>query len=172
MRRSLSLARMASRTIEPTIALEASTILAMKSNWHAHRRTVRRRVLKSAGFAAVFTLTMSVSLSSSKSPGDSGMAKLYPRTDQMRLERSYETLQLDSPEEILLEPAIRASNWQPESRWEKAQSRALDTFDRDIEAALAAFEANPALVRAGTVIDANRESKRQTLKSLYAQRNL
>lgn len=172
MRRSLSVTKRASRTIEPTIALEASTILGMKSQWVAHRRQVRRRVAKSAAIAAVFMLTMSVSLSSSKTPGDSGVSKNYPRTGQSASKVSYESLITESPEERLLEPAIRESSWQPASRWEKSQSRALDVLDGDIDEALAAIQANPALVRAGMVVNSNREIKRQTLKSLYAQREL
>jgi hypothetical protein len=172
IRRSLSVAKLASQTIEPTISLEASTILAMKSQRVAHRRQVNRRAVKAASFAAAFTVTMSVCLSSSTTPAGSDVNKTYPRSGELRLFRTIEALQMDSPEEILLEPAIRASNWQPQSAWEKAQRRALDALDHDIDEALAAIQANPALVRAGMVIDANRETKRRTLKTLYAQRNL
>jgi hypothetical protein len=144
----------------------------MKSHRQTHRNQFRRRMMKSAAFAAVFMIAMSVSLSSSMSPRDSGIVKVYPRADLKYVPLSYEALVTESPEEILLEPAITQSNWQPASRWEKAQRRALEVLDGDIDEALAAIQANPALVRAGAVVHANRESKRQTLKSLYAQRDL
>ena len=83
-----------------------------------------------------------------------------------------ESLTKPTPEEILLEPALKASYWQPGSAWEKAQWRKLDTMDADIDEAVAALQSNPALVRAGAVIMSNRELKRQTLKTLYAQRIL
>jgi hypothetical protein len=172
VRRSLSLTRLASPTIEPTIALEASTILGMKSEWLAHRRRVRRRVVKTTAFAAVFVVSMSVTLSSSARPGESGISKTYPRSGEHGSTVSYQTLVTESPEERLLEPAILQSSWEPANPWERSQRRALDVLDGDIDEALAAIQSNPALVRAGTVVNANRETKRQTLKSLYAQRDL
>jgi len=172
MRRSLSLTKLASRTIEPTIALEASTILGMKSEWLAHRRQLRRRVIKSGAFAAAFIVTMSVSLSTSRIQEDGGISKVYRHSVTAAKTVSYESLSRETPEERLLEPAILQSSWKPESRWEKSQRRAIDLLDGDIDEALAAIQSNPALVRAGSVVSANRETKRQTLKSLYAQRDL
>lgn len=172
MRRSISLASFASKTIEPTIALEASTILAMKSQRQAHRMQLRRRIATTASLAAVFMVTMSVTFSSSNTPHESGIAKVYPRNGQKPVPVTYESLTTVSPEERLLGPAIQQSNWQPASRWERSQSEALKSLDEDIDEALRAIESNPALVRAGAVIHANRETKRQTLKSLYAQRDL
>ncbi len=172
MRRSLTVAKFARRSIEPTVALEASTILGMKSQWLAHRRQVRRRVMKSSAVAALFMMVMSASLASSKTPGDNGVSKNYRRSGQVPTAVSYDALLRESAEEQLLEPAILESSWQPVTRWEQSQSRALEMLDNEIDEALAAIQSNPALVRAGMVVNANRETKRQTLKSLYAQRDL
>ena len=48
MRRSITLTSFGAKTIEPTIALEASTILAMKSQRQVHRLQVRNSECKEA----------------------------------------------------------------------------------------------------------------------------
>lgn len=172
MRRSLTVTKLARRSIEPTIALEASTILGMKTQWLAHRRQMRRHLIKSSAAAALFMTIMSASLATSNTPGDNGISKTYRRSGQLPPAVSYDTLTRQSAEERLLEPAIHQSNWQPATHWEQSQRRALEMLDTEINEALAAIQSNPALVRAGTVVNTNRETKRQTLKLLYAQRDL
>ena len=129
MRHSLSLTTYASKSIEPTVALEASTILAMKSQRQAQRKLVRRRMAKSVSLAAVFLVAMSITLSSSSAPRQSAIAKVYPRAGQPYTPLSYEELLTESPEEQLLEPAFLQSNWHPASAWEKSQRRALEVLD-------------------------------------------
>jgi hypothetical protein len=171
MRRSIAFTE-GVKTLEPTEALQASVILAMKSQRFDDKRQARRRMAKSAAFAAGFTLLFSMVVQSSG---------VYLREDVVRIGQAsknapapltIESLTQDSPEERLLEPALASANWQPASAWEQAQQRALQAMDADIDEALAALQSNPALVRAGSIVQSNRELKRQTLKNLYAERNL
>lgn len=85
---------------------------------------------------------------------------------------SLEALTQRSAEEELLGTAFRSSAWQPNSPWERSQWRAVSTHDSEIEDALEALKKNPALVRAGVVVSTNRERKSDTLRALYANRNL
>jgi len=173
MRRSISLTERI-KTLEPTGALQASVILAMKSERLEHRKQSRKRAVKSAAFAAGFMLILGAvfQTSSPNSASRTGVVRLGPDATLAGAAITIDSLRQRTPEETLLQPALSASYWQPENSWEKAQRRALETMDADIDEALAALQSNPALVRAGAVIHSNRELKRQTLKTLYAQRNL
>jgi len=55
---------------------------------------------------------------------------------------------------------------------EIAQRRAVQAMDKDIAAALAALERNPGCVRASHIVQSNLERQAQTLRNLYAARNL
>ncbi len=173
MRRSIALTESV-KTLEPTGALQASVILAMKSERLEQRRQARRRAIKSAAFAAGFMLVLGAvfQTSSPNAASRAGVVRLGPDATLAGAPVTIDSLRRQSPEETLLQPALSASYWQPENPWEKAQQRALASMDADIDEALAALESNPALVRAGAVVHSNRELKRQTLKTLYAQRTL
>jgi protein-tyrosine-phosphatase len=173
MRRSISLTERI-KTLEPTSALQASVILAMKSERLEHRRQSLRRTMKSVAFAAGFMLMLGAALQTSTSNAGSraGVIRLGPEATLAVAPIMIDSLRKQTPEETLLQPALNASYWQAEDPWEKAQQRALEAMDEDIDEALAALQSNPALVRAVAVIHSNRELKRQTLKTLYAQRNL
>ena len=85
---------------------------------------------------------------------------------------SLESLTEASAEEESLGAALTSPAWVPSSRWERAQTRALSTLEKDIDAAIEAYKNNPALVRAGAVVNANRERKKEISKTLYANRDL
>lgn len=55
---------------------------------------------------------------------------------------------------------------------EIAQRRAVQAMDKDIAAALAALERNPGCARASHIVQSNLERQNQTLRNLYAARNL
>ncbi len=171
IRRSLALTESV-KTLEPTNALQASVILAMKSQRLEDRRRATRRALKTAALAAGFVLLLGASLRTTDGPARSGVVRLGPEASLGGTPMAIETLRQRSPEESLLEPALNASYWHPENRWEKSQQRALAAMDDDIDEALAALQSNPGLVRAGAAIHSSRELKRETLKTLYAQRSL
>lgn len=171
MRRSIEFTESVT-TLEPTEALQASVILAMKSQRFDDKRQARRRMFKSAGFAAGFALVCSVVFQSNGVHLREGVVRIGQASKNAPAPMALESLSQDSPEERLLEPALAAANWQPASAWEEAQQRALQAMDADIDEALAALQSNPALVRAGSIVESSRELKRQTLKTLYAERNL
>lgn len=171
MRQSIALTESV-KTLEPTEALQASVILAMKSQRFEDKRQARRRMVKSAAFAAGFALVFSLVFQSQSVYKSEGVVRIGPASKNAPTPIPFEILSLDSPEERLLEPALAATYWQPASAWEQAQQRALQAMDADIDEALAALQSNPALVRAGSIVQSNRERKRQTLKTLYAERNL
>jgi len=171
MRRSIALTESV-KTLEPTEALQASVILAMKSQRFDDKRQARRRTLKSAAFAAGFALAFSLIFQSQSVYKSEGVVRIGQASKNASMRITVESLSQDSPEERLLEPALAAAYWRPASAWEHAQQRALQAMDADIDEALAALQSNPALVRAGSVVQSNRELKRQTLKTLYAERNL
>lgn len=85
---------------------------------------------------------------------------------------SLDTLMRATAEEELLGAALASPAWSPRSPWEQAQRRALNALEDDIDEALEALKNNPALARAGAVVNSNRERKKETLKVLYANRNL
>lgn len=85
---------------------------------------------------------------------------------------SLDALMRTTPEEELLGAALASPAWSPHSRWEQAQWRALNALEDDIDEALEALKNNPALARAGAVVNSTRERKKETLKVLYANRNL
>lgn len=171
MRQSIALTESV-KTLEPTEALQASVILAMKSQRLEDKRQARQRMVKSAAFAAGFALVCSVVVQSQSVYKSEGVVRIGPASKNAPVPIPFEILSLDSPEERLLEPALASTYWRAESAWEQAQQRALQSMDADIDEALAALQSNPALVRAGSIVQANRERKRQTLKTLYAERNL
>lgn len=55
---------------------------------------------------------------------------------------------------------------------EIAQRRAVQAMDKDIAAALVALERNPGCARASRIVQSNLERQNQTLRNLYAARNL
>ncbi len=169
MRRSIALTE-SIKTLEPTEALQASVILAMKSQRFDDKRQSRRRMAKSAAFAAGFTLLFSMVFQSNGVSLREGVVRIGQASKNAAPRVTVESLRQDSPEERILEPALAA--WRPASAWEQAQQRALQAMDADIDEAIAALQSNPALVRAGSIVESNRELKRQTLKTLYAERNL
>jgi hypothetical protein len=173
MRRSLAFTESV-KTLEPTQALQASVILAMKSQRMEDRRRARMRALKSAAFAAGFMLVLGAAIQTTPGSVSSrkGVVRLGPDATSGGSPMTIETLRQPTPEEQLLEPALSAAYWRPENRWEESQQRALQAMDADIDEALAALQSNPALVRAGAAIHSSRDRKRETLKSLYAQRSL
>ena len=85
---------------------------------------------------------------------------------------SLDALMRSTPEEELLGKALASPVWSPHGRWEQAQWRALNAFEDDIDEALEALKNNPALARAGAVVNSNRERKKETLKALYVHRKL
>ncbi len=85
---------------------------------------------------------------------------------------SLDALMRATAEEELLGAALASPAWSPRSPWEQAQRRALNALEDDIDEALEALKHNPALARAGAVVNSNRERKKETLKVLYANRNL
>ncbi len=85
---------------------------------------------------------------------------------------SLDALMRATAEEELLGAALASPVWSPHSPWEQAQRRALNALEDDIDEALKALKNNPALARAGAVVNSNRERKKEALKVLYANRNL
>lgn len=171
MRKSIALTQRV-KSLEPTSSLQASVILAMKAERLEQRRQKRRRMMKSMAFAAGFALLLGISVQTTPGRNMSPGVKIGPEVSVARSGVAIESLKRPTPDEALLGPALDSSSWQPGSAWEAAQRRTLDAMDADINEALAALQSNPALVRASAVITSNREFKRQTLKTLYAQRIL
>ena len=181
IRRSLDLVDEAPR-IEPRRNLEASVLLAAKSGRHAFplafvpnlstNSLVRLTVLAACALAMMSTL-LHPSTANDPLPEATTLVADGEFTEEvMPAGFSIEALMGASAEEELLAAALASSAWVPSSRWERAQTRALSTFENDIDEAIEAFKNNPALVRAGIVVSANRERKRETLKALYTHRNL
>jgi hypothetical protein len=84
---------------------------------------------------------------------------------------SLESLARLTREEEVLMPAVFSMFRQPQSDWERSKLRELKTYEDDISEAMQALKHNPALVRAGHLIQQNRQLKGQTLKDVYVERD-
>lgn len=167
--------------LEAGRGLQASVLLAAKPG----RRGIpfssvflRTSLARGAALAACLLLTMSALLYSSGASGPlvepvAPAAADGPAIEIRTAGFSLEALMQTTPEEKLLGAVLASPAWAPDSRWEKEQRRTLAALDDDIEQALEALKSNPALlVRAGAVVNGNRERKKETLKALYANRKL
>lgn len=174
MRASLGMTRAAGAldALEPTDAMQASMLLAMKTHRHEERRHAWRQGVRAGLFAAAFAVTLGAVLRTTPEEPVAQNPQSVSRAGVQAASFSLDGLRTETPEEEVLEPALLSSSWKPENRWERAQREAVEALDNDIEEALTALQHNPALVRAGAVINNNRELKRHKLKTLYAQRSL
>lgn len=168
--------------IEPGRNLEASILLSAKSG----RRAIRlpflpnlscKSLVRLSALAACVLAMMSTLLhpSTANDPLPDTIAPVASSdstNEMMKAGFSIEVLTRATAEEELLGAALTSPAWAPSSRWERGQIRAINTFESDIDEAIEALKNNPALVRASAVVNANRERKRETLKALYANRNL
>lgn len=168
--------------IEPGRNLEASILLSAKSRRHAIRlaflpNVSRASLVRLSALAACVLAMMSTILHPSTA-NDPLTESISPVADSDTANEiltagfSLEALTRATAEEELLGAALTSPAWVPSSRWERAQTRALSTLENDIDAAIEAYKNNPALVRAGAVVNANRERKKEISKTLYANRNL
>ena len=160
--------------------LQASVLLAAKSGRHGLRFFSvfpGTSLARGVALAACLLLTMSTILHSSRA-SDPLPEPVAPVAASDTLEEirtagfSLEALMRTTAEEELLGAALASPSWAPNSRWEQAQWRALTALEDDIEQALEAFRSNPALARAGAVVNSNRELQKETLKALYENRKL
>jgi len=156
--------------LEPSGALEASVLLAMKTHRHTPSRPAWMGALRSAAVVVVFVGLLSATVRHDSTARED-LPETEPSAPQQSARESIDHLVVITPEEVLIEPALETS-WEPKTRWERAQWRAIETIDDDIDEALDALENNPAWVRAGSVVSGNRELKRDKLKTLYAERTL
>lgn len=74
-----------------------------------------------------------------------------------------------SPTEELLSNAVLGSHRAPGTDWERAQHRALHTYNDDIAEAELALANNPALIRASDMIASSRQRKDRTLRNVYTE---
>lgn len=168
--------------IEPGRNLEASVLLAAKSGRQKFRLAFipslsPKSLLRLTALAACALAMMSTLLhpSTANDPLPEAMPPVAYSDftiEVMPAGFSVDALMEATAEEELLAAALASPAWVPSSRWERAQARALSTFENDIDEAIEALRNNPALVRAGAVVTANRERKRETLKALFTNRNL
>ncbi len=84
---------------------------------------------------------------------------------------SLESLAMLTMEEEVLTPAVFSTFRQPQSDWERSKLRELRAYENDIVEAMQALKNNPALARAGQLIQRNRQLKGQTLKDVYVERD-
>lgn len=181
IRQSLDLVNEAPH-LEPRRNLEASILLSAKSGRHAIRFALlpnlsRSSLVRLSALAACVLAMMSTLLhpSTANDPLPDTIAPVVSSdstNEFMTAGFSIEALSRATAEEELLGAALTSPAWVPSSPWERSQTRNLSAFENDIDAAIEAFRNNPALVRAGAVVNANRERKKETLKALYANRNL
>ena len=181
IRQSLDVVNQAPQ-IEPSRNLEASILLSAKSGRHAIRlaflpNVSRTSLLRLSALAACVLAMMSTILhpSTANDPLSDSMAPIansHSANEILTAGFSLESLTEASAEEESLGAALTSPAWVPSSRWERAQTRALSTLEKDIDAAIEAYRNNPALVRAGAVVNANRERKKEISKTLYANRDL
>lgn len=156
--------------LEPTGAMEASVLLALKSHRPAQRHTTFARAARSAAVVVVFIGVLSTTVRHDSIARDIP-EPVEPVAETSAVRDSVHRLVVVTPEEVVIEPALQTA-WEPKTRWERAQWRAIETMDDDIDEALEALESNPAWVRAGSVVSETRELKSDRLKTLYAERTL
>lgn len=165
-----------SEGLEPSRKFSAALLLAVRQergferrgpsgyDWRSRRKTV--------GYAVAIVLVASLSIVAVQYGGIEIIFQTDangPATSSASV-FSLDVLSQATPAEALLGPAVLA-DWLPKSAWEAAQRRAVQGWDAEIEEALEALRANPACVRAATLVNGNRELRAETLKVLYVERS-
>ena len=164
-------------SIEPSRESHARLLLAARNE----RRILRERSawralysMRGLAYAVAGMLLVTVALGTARDtreqerPGTTASA-IRPMSAGLL---SFERLRHASPEEEVLGAAILSSGHTPSTEWEREQIREASALDSDIEEALIALRNNPACVRAGQLVRANRSRLRTTLTTLYVERNL
>jgi hypothetical protein len=175
MRSTLSYSKDAGM-LEPSKELTASILLASK---HTHRKVHRpvNRVEKIKRFSmssalVVMTLIMAYGIFTQLEPKSHAINPAStPAVQMYATPIPLEMLKKKEPGEESLYTAVMVREPAPQSQWEQSQRQAVVTYDNDIDEALAALEANPALARAQRMVQVNRERKMHTLKEVYFLRN-
>lgn len=160
-------------TLSPTRTIQASVLLAAKPV-RGMSRKARFYTAKTTSLTACALLLMATFFQTTPTVAPSLSVISAPQTNFSTVSAriSIEGLSQPTPEEEVLGAALARQAWSPSNRWEKTQWRAITELDDDIEEALKALQNNPALVRASTMVSLNRERKKETLKTLYVERNL
>jgi len=162
--------------LEPSKELTASILLASK---HTHRTVHRpvyqvekfKRFALSAAFVAL-TLISAHSLFTQLEPQSIAITpNSNPAVHMHASPVPLDLLRMKDPGEESLYTAVMVRDPAPTSEWEQSQRQAVLTYDNDIDEALAALAANPALARAQKMVELNRERKMHTLKEVYLLRN-
>jgi hypothetical protein len=175
MRTTLSYSKDAGM-LEPSKELTASILLASK---HTHRNVHQsvnifekfKQFSMSAALVAM-TLIMAYSVFTQLEPQSQAINPSSDPAVQMYASPiPIELLKKKEPGEESLYTAVMVREPAPQSQWEQSQRQAVVTYDNDIDEALAALEANPALARAQKMVQVNRERKMHTLKEVYLLRN-
>ena len=175
MRSTLSCSKDAGM-LEPSKELTASILLASK---YTHRKvhqsvTLFEKVKQfsmSTALVAV-TLIMAYGVFTKLEPQSNAINPSSNPAVQMQASPiPIELLKKKEPGEESLYTAVMVREPAPRSQWEQSQRQAVVTYDNDIDEALAALEANPALARAQKMVQVNRERKMRTLKEVYLLRN-
>lgn len=173
-------------TIRQTLRIaEGAAAIEPSRTWRASLRLAVRnercmiasspKLYKPLAAAAVLAVVAGSALSMLRSEAPvSGRAAGSESAPELRNAAfvSLDVLRQVSPEEELLSEAVMSAERSPRTRWEEEKRRAALVFDDDIDEALAAFQSNPACVRASALVNANREKLKETLKTLYVERSL
>ncbi len=137
------------------------------------RSSLGRGVALAAGLLVMTSTVLHSSRANAPLTEPTTAVSMNPASQELRTAGlSLDALMPVSAEEELLGAALASPAWSPHSPWEQAQRRALNALEDDIDEALEALKSNPALARAGAVVNSNRERKKETLKVLYVNRNL
>ena len=139
----------------------------------APKSSLGRGVALAAGLLVMMSTILHSSQANAPLPESTTSFSMNTMPEELRAAGfSLDAVMRTTVEEELLGAALASPAWSPHSPWEQAQRRALNALEDDIDEALEALKNNPALARAGAVVNSNRERKKETLKVLYANRNL
>jgi len=164
--------------LEPSADLTANILAAgHRERANARRMHNRRRsvLLLTKGLACAASMVVVTAVAFS--------AALDERAPTVSVRPTTEPVQISkgpSPEEIrqataraqTLAAAVVATSAPPRSVREWQQQRAAQALGADYQAALAAFESNPASARARRLVASNIERRTQALKTLYVERSI
>lgn len=176
---SVRVFRLTRRTvsIEPSRESHARLLLAARNEQRIVRERSAWRALYSVrglAYAMAGVLLVAVTLGTARDTREQNPLDVMSDTTRPMNAGllSFEHLRHASQEEEVLGTAILSSGRTPSTEWERQQIREAGALDSDIAEALIALRNNPACIRAGQLVQENRNRLKITLTALYVERNL